>query len=194
MKIVARQKLILVHGGQGSGKSSVTNALREKMTHTTLMRLAGVPSDQEKANTRSLQYHMSMLEAVNQCYGTGMNFIFDRSYLCEKVYANMGFKGHTFEEETRILNQGVRELSTRYDIYFVLLTASEQTLQQRLNREGKPQFEQVKFSAKNSLKQQEEYLDEFDDLPEEVGIFIIPTDGMTADEVAELIIKKTKGE
>ena len=99
---MARQKLILVHGGQGSGKSSVTNALREKMTHTTLMRLAGVPSDQEKANTRSLQYHMSMLEAVNQCYGTGMNFIFDRSYLCEKVYANMGFKGHTLEESANV--------------------------------------------------------------------------------------------
>ena len=73
---MARQKLILVHGGQGCGKSSITNALREKMTHTTLMRLAGVPK-QEEANLYSLKYHMSMLEAVNQSYGSGMNFVFD---------------------------------------------------------------------------------------------------------------------
>lgn len=190
---MARQKLILVHGGQGCGKSSVTNALREKMTHTTLMRLAGVPK-QDEANLCSLQYHMSMLEAVNQCYGTGMNFVFDRSFLCERIYANMGFKDHSFEKEVQILRQGICELATRYDIYFVLLTATEETLKQRLNREGKPQFEQVKFSAKNSIKQQEEYLYEFDYLPEEVGIFIIPTDGMDANQVAELIIEQTQKE
>ena len=190
---MVRQKLILVHGGQGCGKSSITNALREKMTHTTLMRLAGVPK-QEEACLYSLKYHMSMLEAVNQSYGSGMNFVFDRSYLCERVYAKMGFKDHSFEKETQILQQGICELATRYDIYFVLLTASEETLHQRLNREGKPQFEEVVFSAKNSINQQEAYLDEFDYLPDEVGVFVIPTDRMSVNEVADLIIKQINKE
>ena len=188
-----RQKIIFVHGGQGCGKSSVTNALREKMTHTTLMRLAGVPSSEEGA-LNSLRYHMSMLESVNQCYGTGMNFVFDRSFMCERVYANLGFKPHTFDKEVNILRRGIEQLSTRYDIYFVLLTANQETLQQRLNREGKPQFEDVIFDAKNSFKQQKEYLNEFDYLSERVGIFVINTDNLSVDEIASLIIENTQKE
>lgn len=188
-----KQTLILVHGGQGCGKSSVTNALREKITHTTLMRLAGVPKQEQSAQS-SLRYHMSMLEAVNQCYGTGMNFIFDRSFLCEWIYAKIGFKDYSFDKQAHILIQGVRELSSRYNIYFVLLTASEETLNSRLKREGKPQFEQVVFSAKNSIQQQEEYLEVFEELPEEVGVFVIPTDHLSVDEIANLIIEQSMKE
>ena len=185
-----RQTIIFVHGGQGCGKSTVTNLLREKMTHTTLFRLAGVPTNQEEPHIASLRYHMAMLEGVNQSRGSGMNFIFDRSYLCEKVYANLGFKPHSFEEECRVITNGIETLAKSFNIYFVLLTATERTLTHRLKRDGKPQFEDVKFSAENSLKQQMEYLYEFDYLPETVGMMTVPTDNMGAEEVADFIIER----
>lgn len=184
-----KQTVIFVHGGQGCGKSTVTNLLREKMTHTTLLRLAGVPSGQEEPNIASMRYHMAMLEGVNQSYGSRMNFVFDRSFLCEKVYANLGFKAHDFERECRVIANGIEDLAKRFNIYFVLLTATEETLNHRLKRDDKPQFEDVKFSAENSLKQQEEYLYEFDYLPESVGLMTIPTDKMDANQVADYIIE-----
>lgn len=192
--VMKKQKIIFIHGGQGSGKSTVTNLLREKMTHTTLLRLAGVPSDQDDPCTRSFQYHMAMLEGVNLTYGSGMNFIFDRSFLCDKIYANLGFKSYDFEKETEVITSGLKQLATRFEVYFVLLMTSKETLEQRLKRGDKPQFEQVKFSAENSLKQQEEYAYEFEQLPDEVGILMLPTDDLTAEEVANRIIELTKGE
>lgn len=189
-----KQRLIFVHGGQGCGKSTVTNSLRENLTHTTLMRLAGVPSNQSDANNCAFKYHLAMLQSVQLSTQTGMNFVFDRSFLCERVYANLGFKTHSFEHETEELNRFIETLTDHYEVWFVLLTASEHTLETRLNRGDKPQFEHVKFDSTNSLNQQKEYQNEFKKLPPSVHQLILNTDGKTSEEVANHIIKLTKGE
>lgn len=183
--------VVFVHGGQGCGKSTVTNILREQWTHAVLMRLAGVPSTQRNANEKSKQYHYEMLKAVQnigRCQA-GMNFIFDRSFLCEKIYANLGFKAYDFEAETLFLHEeGLKPLLAEYRVYMVLLTAKEETLNERLVRGDKPQFEQVVFKAQNSLAQQAEYLKEFDCLPEGVQTLVIPTDGLTGAETAQKLM------
>lgn len=188
-----RPVVVFVHGGQGCGKSSVTNILREQWTHTVLFRLAGVPSNQMSANEKSKHYHYEMLKAVQNvgAYESGMSFVFDRSYLCEKVYANLGFKAYDFEEETTFLHtEGLKPLVNHYDVYMVLLTATEETLNQRLNRGDKPQFEQVAFEASNSLAQQAEYLKEFKRLPQEVQTIVLPTDGLSARETAQKLMER----
>ena len=179
--------LIFVHGGQGCGKSTVTNQLREKQLHSTLMRLAGVPK-QEKANEKALIYHLNLLKSLKAMVGTGMNFIFDRSFLCEKVYSNLGFKQHDFVEESEILKQYLIELSSDYDIYFVLLTAGKEVLDQRLKREGKPNFEEVNFDSHNSLNQQEEYRREFNHLPAVVKRKVFCTNNRSSEEITEQIL------
>lgn len=189
-----KQRLIFVHGGQGCGKSTITNLLREGMLHTTLMRLAGVPSTQTCANVMALNYHLAMLQAVQLSKNTGMNFVFDRSFLCEKVYANLGFKPHDFKFEMMKLNHQLNQLANDYEVWFVLLTASEEALMERLNREGKPQFEGVAFDPTNSLRQQQEYQNEFLKLPSSVKTLVMKTDHLTPNEVANYIIELTKGE
>lgn len=187
-----KPRLIFVHGGQGCGKSTVTNLLREKMLHTTLMRLAGVPSQQTKANQRSYQYHLAMLQSAKLSAQTGMNFVYDRSFLCEKVYANLGFKPHTFEQETEELRQVLDALTEFYQVDFVLLTASKEVLQERLNRGDKPQFESVVFDSENSLKQQEMYQKEFLKLPHSVNCYVLNTDQLTPEQVTNHIIQLQK--
>lgn len=186
--------LICIHGGQGCGKTTITNQLREQQLHSTLIRLAGVPSMGEKANSRALAYHLSMLKGVKGSASTGMNFIFDRSFLCEKVYANLGYKPHDFKKETQLLKYYLEILANFYDIHFVLLTAKKETLEQRLKREGKPNFEQVVFDANNSLKQQEAYMEEFKHLPSAIKTQIIATDELEAAEIVEQILKTIKGD
>lgn len=187
-----KPRLIFVHGGQGCGKSTVTNLLREKMLHTTLMRLAGVPSQHQKADQRSYQYHLAMLQSAKLSAQTGMNFVYDRSFLCEKVYANLGFKPHTFEQETEELRQVLDALTEFYQVDFILLTASKEVLQGRLNRGDKPQFEAVVFDAENSLKQQEMYQKEFLKLPHSVNCYVLNTDQLTPEQVTNHIIQLQK--
>lgn len=183
--------VVFVHGGQGCGKSTVTNLLRECWTHTSLLRLAGVPSQQENAAEKSKQYHYELLKSIQAIgsHQTGMNFVFDRSFLCEKIYANLGFKAYDFKEQTAFLHEeGLKPLLEHYRVYMVLLTASEQTLQRRLNRKDKPQFEQVVFEASNSLAQQSEYRKEFASLPEGIETIILPTDGRTGEESVKCLL------
>lgn len=187
-----KNKIIFVHGGQGCGKSTITNLLREEMTYTTLLRLAGVPSLQKDAQLSSLRYHYSMLEGMNLSAGSGMNFVVDRSFLCEKVYANLGFKNYDFKEQHEIISNCVELLAERFDVTFVLLTANEETLNQRLNEREKVQFEGVKFDASNSINQQKEYEKEFKNLPENVKKLIIPTDNFSPKELVDLIIIEAK--
>lgn len=187
-----KSKIIFVHGGQGCGKTTTTNLLREEMTHTTLLRLAGVPSQQEDPAHASLRYHYSMLEGMNLSAGSGMNFVVDRSFLCEKVYANLGFKTYDFEEQNIIISSCLDILSKHFDVTFVLLTATEETLNQRLNGREKVQFEDVKFNALNSINQQKEYEKEFKNLPKNVKKLIIPTDNLLPVEVANIIINQSK--
>lgn len=187
-----RNKIIFVHGGQGCGKSTTTNLLREQMTHTTLLRLAGVPSQQEDPAHSSLRYHYSMLEGMNLSAGSGMNFVVDRSFLCEKVYANLGFKDYDFEEQNIIISSCLEVLAKHFDVTFVLLTATKETLNQRLNEREKVQFEGVKFDASNSINQQKEYEKEFKNLPKNVEKLIIPTDNLTPHEIVKIIIEKSK--
>ena len=187
--------VVFVHGGQGCGKSTVTNILREQWTHTVLMRLSGVPSSQDNAQEKSKQYHYEMMRSVYNCgvAQTGMSFVFDRSFLCEKIYANLGFKTYSFEEETVFLREeGLEPLLEYYRVYMVLLTANEETLTKRLCRGDKPQFEQVEFKAKNSLAQQQEYLKEFQKLPAGVETFIVATDGLTGKESANRVMSLIK--
>lgn len=187
-----KNKIIFVHGGQGCGKTTVTNLLREKMTHTTLMRLAGTPSTQKDAPNLSALYHYSVLESMNISKGSGMNYVIDRSFLCEKVYANLGFKTYDFQEQYNIISSCLELLAERFDITFVLLTANEETLNKRLNERQKVQFEDVKFDASNSINQQKEYKKEFENLPENVKKLIIPTDDFSPEMLADLIIVGAK--
>lgn len=188
-----QSRLIFVHGGQGCGKSTVTNLLREKMLHTTLMRLAGVPAEQLTPNQAAFNYHFATLQTAKLSAETGMNFVFDRSYLCEKVYANLGFKTHSFATETEELTRQIKRLTDHYSVEFILLTASENVLKERLKRGDKPQFEQVSFNAMNSINQQKSYLEEFSKLPKEVSCRVINTDNLTPEEIADQIINQKEG-
>ena len=191
---MTQPRLIFIHGGQGCGKSTVTNLLREKMLHTTLIRLAGVPSNQSAPNKAAFIYHFATLQTAGLASHTGMNFVFDRSYLCEKVYANLGFKTHSFATETEELTRQIKRLTDLYSVEFILLTASENVLKERLKRGDKPQFEQVSFNAMNSINQQKSYLEEFSKLPKEVSCRVINTDNLTPEEIVDQIINHKKEE
>lgn len=184
-----KQKILFLHGAQGVGKTTVSNLLREKLTHTTLIRLAGVPSLQEQADKKAMLYHLSLMDGINRTFGTGMNYVIDRSFLCEKVYANLGYKPHTFEEECTIIENILETMTDYFDIYFVLLKANETTFQTRLQQREKSQFEAVQFKVENSMAQQKEYEKEFLGLPKSVHSLSLFVDEETSENIANFIVE-----
>lgn len=181
-----KPKLILVEGCQGVGKTTITNLLRDTIPYTCLMRLSGIQDTTLEGRKPIYDMHRHVLDMYYDSKGI-INWIQDRSFMSERVYCMLGFKEYTFEQEYRELLNYLGILSSYYDVYLVLLTANSETLKRRLQRE-KPEYSKVSFNVDNSLKQQNAYLQLFDEI-HGTGIsrIIIPTDTATPIEIINYI-------
>ena len=188
--------LIFVEGSQGTGKSTVCRELRERLKYTTLLDLNAIEDKSEEAEDKMYHYHGRALEMFEGCIHLGMNFVVGRSYQSEKVYCNLGYKPYDFELFSHLLRQELDYLSKYYDIYFILLTATEEQLKERLKRD---KAEYHKFSVENSLAQQEEYKKEMKILAEEtknIKVFEIENDNLsrTVSTIKDIILTGMIGE
>lgn len=148
-----KKHLIIVEGAQGAGKTTITNALREQIPYTNLMRLSGI-KDGNPLSVGALRLHELKLIRNSASY---INFILDRCHITEQVYANLGFK-ENFDKEYEVLNNELVKLSKFYHITFIILIGNEESFKQRLSNREKAQHANVQFGVENSIKQQAEYL------------------------------------
>lgn len=179
-------KVILIEGSQGVYKSSVTNILREKLTSTNLLRLSGVKGKTKQDEVKSFSYHANVLNMVADSHECGLNWVFDRSYLSDRVYAKLGYKDYDFEYYSGVLAEKLSRLASYYDVFFFVLTADEESFKERLCRD---KGEYQSFSVESSINQQNEYLNEIEKLDKRVATFVIDTSNKTSVDVAEMIIK-----
>lgn len=183
-----KPKIIFIEGMQGVGKSSITKQLREKLGNTTLLDLSGVKDKTIEGRDKTYRYHkkiLQMLEDTNECQ---MNYVISRSYQSEVVYCNLGYKPYTFDAQANSLISEIQYLTNFYDIYFIVLTATEEELKERLKRD---KFCYNEFSLKNSLDQQEEYKRQLRYLSKQskcsIRCFEIPNRNI--DDTVEVIMK-----
>lgn len=180
-----KNKLIVVDGPQGVGKTALTTQLREKITCTTLIRLSGAS---DKSALTAYKSHKSTLDMIESQIGIGMNFVLDRSHFSEEVYCKLGYKSHDFTEESNLLSNMYTLLTKYYNVYVVVLTANATVLDERLKRD-KPQYLDVKFDVKQSLLQANTFIycvKRFNNTA--VKRIILDTSNMTKEEVADYIL------
>ena len=182
-----KPKLIIVEGSQGCYKSTITNILREQLPSTTLLRLSGVKGRLKEDEVKSYIYHTNVLNLVLDTSSVGMNYVFDRSFMSDKVFANLKYKEYDFNFFYSALLSKLEFLQKKYDVYFILLVADKDDFAERLKR-NKAEYHE--FSAQNSLMQQEQYLKEFHKIQGIDNKFIINTSLKSSDEVALDIINK----
>lgn len=157
------RNLIIVEGAQGVGKGTITTALRNRLTCTNLMSLAGLPigcSAEEVMQDRKAEMR-AVLHTDN------VSWILDRSYITDLVYQRMGKKPYTYEDfniYNRQLGKLLAQLATNYNICLVLLKATEEEFTKRLVRPNKPVYENMTFAVESSMTQQKIYEEEFDKL------------------------------
>lgn len=157
-----RPYILIIEGAQGCGKSTVCREIREQMKYVTLLDLSAIGDKTKEAEDKMFKYHNQILDMFDYTKFCGMNYVCCRSFLSERIYCNLGFKPYSFDRYNGILINNLDYLTKWYDVHLILLTATKEELEIRLNNRDK--FAYQKFSVENSLMQQEQYQKEFREL------------------------------
>lgn len=194
---IGRQKpfLLIIEGSQGSGKGTLSSAIRDGVTCTNLISLSGLPLESSAELVyKTRMAELNMLKAIRG----SLNIVMDRSFVSDRVYQVLGKKPYTQEEFNtyyyRLCNK-LEELKHYYDVKLVLLTASKEDYVVRHQiRADKPQYENAEFSAENSIIQQEIYKDLLTDLSKKYHIdFVEVSTKKSKSEVLDEVMKLIGG-
>lgn len=160
---MANSKLIVVEGAQGAGKTTVTDYLRHSIKYTNLYRLSGTSDSTKSGLKKAEEMYVDLLEYIKKLENKSINLLFDRTFFTEENYCRLGKKEYSF---TEVYNNLLEEFSKLdFDIYYITLYLEDTSLyEKRLSRDGKAIPEYAKFTAENSIKQQEEYLKMADEI------------------------------
>lgn len=147
-----KDKIIIVEGPQGTGKTTVTNYLREKISATDLYRLSGIKDRTESGKEKIRIKYEKLLDYVESC--KDINMVFDRNFFSNEVYARLGYQDYDF---TDVYEKLLKKLdSIDADIYLVILYLKDETEYARRLKRDKHEYQ--KFEAESSILQQKEYL------------------------------------
>lgn len=151
-----QNKIIIVEGPQGTGKTTLTNYLRDNIAGSNLYRLSGQKDKTSTGKKISSEMYIALLEYLKKMEIAPMDLIFDRTFFTEEVYARLGYKEYEF---TDVYKELVNKLeSLQYDIYLILLYLEDTyNFEQRLARESHHNYQS--FSIENSQNQQKIYLE-----------------------------------
>ena len=149
-----KNRLIIIEGPQGTGKTTLANYLRENIPGSNLYRLSGQKDKSKTGKEISKKMYLALLEYLKQMQEIPVDIIFDRTFFTEEVYARLGYKDYSF---TDVYNYLVSEFNKlNYDIYLILLYLENPHLfAKRLERE--PHHVYQAFSEENSTNQQNMY-------------------------------------
>jgi len=149
-------RVIIVEGPQGVGKTTLTNWLREQMLSTVLIRLTGVGDKSKLGEWKSFQYHYSILRAISDSFQCSVDFVLDRSFITEQVYTQLGYKPYRFDNRFKVLSKFLeRSVANNYEVFIFNLSVSVGSdIADRLHR-SKPAYHE--FSLQSSIEQQVMY-------------------------------------
>ena len=175
---MANSKLIVIEGAQGAGKTTYTDFIRYSLSYTNLYRLCGTSDSTKTGLQKATKMYETLLDYLKNLENTSINLVFDRTFFTEEIYCRLGKKEYSFTEEYEKLLERFSKLD--FEIYYITLYLEDESVfEKRLNREGKAEFKNSKFSIENSIKQQKEYLKMAEEIKEKypnIKVINIQTD------------------
>ena len=151
-----RNKIIIVEGPQGTGKSTLANYLRDNMAGCQGMRLSGHKCKTIEGKKYSILMYNSFIELLKNMEKVPTDLVFDRIFFSEEVYARLGYKDYSFTDEYLKLLERLNALN--YDIhYLALYLENVELFRQRLDRESHHNYQA--FSIESSVNQQNVYME-----------------------------------
>ena len=175
---MANSKLIVVEGAQGAGKTTYTDYIRYSLSYTNLYRLCGTSDSSKTGLKKAKDMYENLLEYIKKMENKSINLVFDRTFFTEEIYCRLGKKEYSFTDVYNNLLEKFSKLD--FEIYYITLYVEDEgVFEERLNRTGKAVFETSKFSVKNSISQQKEYLKMAEEIKEKypnIKVINIKTD------------------
>ena len=95
---MSRNRMIIVEGPQGTGKSTLTNYLRDNIPSSNLQRLSGQRDKTINGKVLSEKMYFILLNYLKAMESIPMDFVFDRNFFSEEVYARLGYKEYSFTD------------------------------------------------------------------------------------------------
>lgn len=152
-----KEKLIVVEGPQGSGKTTITDFLRHSLSYTNLYRLSGTADSTVEGKNKARDMYFDLLDYIKKMEHKSINLVFDRTFFTEENYCRLGKKDYSFTDVYEELLESFSKLD--FDIYYVTLyLEDEASYENRLKRDEKATITYSKFDVSNSIAQQREYL------------------------------------
>ena len=152
--------IIIIEGPQGSGKSTMTNFIRDNLPGSNLYRLSGIQDKTKTGYEKNKPMYLGLINYMEALEETELNLIFDRTFFTEQVYAKLGYKDYSFDDIYKRLLRKLSDLD--FNIYFVVLYLKDTNIyEQRLVRQH---HQYQAFSKEKSINQQNEYLKLIDNI------------------------------
>jgi len=139
-----KNRIIIVEGPQGSGKTSLTSYLRTVIPGADLHRLCGLKDKSLAGKEKSKVRYLALLDYLKQLESLSLDFIFDRFFFSEEVYAQIGYKAYNFSEIYQSLVEKLCSLD--YEIYLIILYLQNESLyKDRLDRGEHHNYQAFRF-------------------------------------------------
>ena len=113
------EKMIIVEGPQGAGKSTLSSYLRDNISGSNLYRLSGQRDKSEQGLQYSIKMYDALFEYLEKMSEIPMSMIFDRTFTTEEVYSRLGFKEYSFHEQYEVYKKLLERL--QYEVYYFFL-------------------------------------------------------------------------
>ena len=111
-----KEKIIIVEGPQGAGKTTITDYLRNTLPYTNLYRLSGISDSTKSGLEKVNRYYETLLDYMKKLENININLLFDRTFFSEEAYCRLGFKEYSFTES---YNKFLKKLDNLdFDIYY----------------------------------------------------------------------------
>lgn len=151
-----KNKMIIVDGPQGTGKTTLTNFLRDNISGANLYRLSGQKDKTMQGLKYSTTMYNALLDYLTVMQDIPMHIIFDRTFITEEVYSRLGYKAYSFTNQYNNLLERINSL--KYEIYYFSLYLEDINLYaSRIVRESHHNYQA--FSLENSANQQKIYME-----------------------------------
>ena len=181
---MAKPKLIIVEGAIGSGKSTLSKLLRERIPHSTLLDLGSIQDD---SKINSFTYHSTILSMLFDLRMVGSNFILSRSYLSNEIYSRLGKKKYDNDDNFTYFNERLKTLSLFYEVKVFILSSNPADFESRFDKRNK--FQYVNHSTEEALKQQRQYLLIADELREKgIDVTVFNNSGFNANQLVDIVL------
>ncbi len=170
-----RERIIIIEGPQGVGKTTLVEYLRENIPCCDLLRLSGIKDKTKTGLQKNTKRYDALLTYLENSANSSIDMVFDRSFASEQVYSSLGFKDYDFTEVFNSLTKRFNNLD--YDIYYInLFVENKEIYQKRIEREHHHNY--IAFSMQNCINQQEAYrkVSDYFKTFENIKVFDIATD------------------